>query len=57
MRYAVYQVARRDSTIFIRDALTAGRKPPTNPMTREKARDLQAMSKVRAKLKASSEKV
>jgi len=30
------QVERRESTIFIREARTAGNTPPTNPITREK---------------------
>jgi hypothetical protein len=48
---------RRDSTIFIRDALIAGNTPPTKPMITAKARPFQKMLKVRVKLKASSEKV
>ena len=51
------QVARRDSTMFIREARTAGRTPPTNPITREKIRARYIISKERVKLKASSEKV
>ncbi len=51
------QADRKASTIFILAARTAGSRPPTNPMTREKASDFQAISKVRVKLKASSEKV
>src|SRR5208337_1187582 len=51
------QLVRRDSTIFIRDALTAGSTPPTRPMIKAKTRPFQKMLKVRVKLKASSEKV
>jgi hypothetical protein len=43
--------------MFILEARREGRKPPTKPMTREKARAFQAISHVRAKEKASSEKV
>jgi hypothetical protein len=56
-RRRTYQLARRDSMIFILEALTAGNTPPTKPMIKEKAMDFQAMSRVRVKSKASSEKV
>ena len=45
------------STIFILAALKAGRTPPASPIMSEKRRDFQAISKVRVKEKASSEKV
>ena len=54
-RQGLRQPARRDSTIFIRDALNAGNTPPTRPMIKEKARPFQIIAKVRVKLKASSE--
>jgi hypothetical protein len=50
-------VVRRASTIFIRAALTAGKTPPTKPITTANVRALYAMSNVSAKLKASSENV
>src|SRR5512143_1253572 len=52
-----HHAALSASTIFIRAALTAGRAPPTNPMTRENPKALNTISKLRLKVKASSEKV
>ena len=43
--------------IFSRDARKAGKTPPAKPMISENDRDLITMPGVRAKLKASSEKV
>jgi len=54
-RRGLRQPARRDSTIFIRDALNAGNTPPTKPMIKEKARPFHTIATVRVKLKASSE--
>src|SRR5262249_9339081 len=42
--------------IFKRAARTAGKKPPTSPMSNEKPRDVTMMDRERAKEKASSEK-
>ncbi len=53
----LFHWARRESTMFIREACTEGSKPPTKPMPREKARAFQEISQVRVKEKASSEKV
>jgi hypothetical protein len=53
IRYA----ARRDSTIFIREARNAGSMPPMKPMTSEKAMDCRTISPVRVNLNAYSEKV
>ena len=49
--------ARSASTMFMRAALTAGRSPPTKPITREKKKPERTIPGVRAKAKASSENV
>ena len=47
--------ARSALRIFSRDALTAGRNPPSNPIISEKKRDQRTIFGDREKLKASSE--
>src|SRR4030042_6360304 len=51
------QLDRSASTIFMREARTAGRTPPTNPMMSENAIASKKISRVKEKEKASSEKV
>ncbi len=48
-----YYTVLRDSTMFMRAALTAGSTPPTKPIICEKIIDLYITSKVSVKLKAS----
>jgi hypothetical protein len=51
------QLFHNASTIFIRAALNAGSTPPIKPMTNANRSAIEIISKVREKLKASSENV
>jgi hypothetical protein len=52
-----FYASLRAAMMFILDARKAGSTPPAKPMISENDRDLITMPGVRAKLKASSEKV
>ena len=52
-----YQAVRRASTIFMRDALSAGSMPPINPINRANIIPWVMMAGVSVNLKASSENV